>query len=115
MQVAVGSIDGARAWTCWDSREGHQVAAHALAGHKADARDAWVEAGVGVEIAFGEGDSTDAVVAVADNRSLELAGGGNHLVEVLVVVDVVSRSALQACLTEKISARMKTLFVSVPP
>lgn len=89
------------------------MVAHALVGHKAGARDAWVEVGVEVGIAFEEEDSMDA--AVADSRLLELVGG-SHLVEVPVVADVGNRSALlQASLIEKTSAKMKTLFANVLP
>lgn len=108
-----GSADGVEAWTCWDSQAGRQVAAHALAGHKAGARDAWVEVDVEVGIAFEEEDLMDA--AVVDSQLLELVGG-SHFVEVLVVADVENRSALlQASLTEKTSVKMKTLFANVLP
>lgn len=89
------------------------MVAHALAGHKAGARDAWVEVDVEVGIAFEEEDLMD--VVVADSRLLVLVGG-SHFVEVLVVVGVGNRSALlQASLTEKRPAKMKTLFANDLP
>lgn len=112
LRVVVGSTDEVEVWTYWDLRGGHQVAVHGQAGHKAGARDAWVEVDVEVGIAFGEEDLMGTAV---DSHLLELVGG-IHLAEVLVVVDVGNRSVLllQACLTE-ISGKKKTLFVNDPP